>query len=367
MKVAIIPPNHEHLNNKVFDKKYHRDNGENFFKTLKNQLKNHGIELNTVDFYEPKDIELIILFRLDRQIHLLPKKIFEKGNKIRLIYMAMEPSNISIIHNKAALSLWKFDRIFTWNQGLLELANSRKIYYSQDLPLYQLDINNFIKRKSKIVAIFSYKRSSNKKSNYSFRFHLIKSLSRKNMIDLYGVGWENCDDKDILSVYKGRVKDKLQVLQDYKYCLAIENECSKDYITEKLLDSISAGCLTVYFGANNVSEYFSEDLIIQISNNNVEELINKVKSKNENKFITARNEYLKIYETLPFNSIYQAKYITNEILSIENKSSRRNLLGILLKSFTRINPMRAKRYYWDLISKILIDYEKKDKNKRRFR
>ena len=48
-------------------------------------------------------------------------------------------------------------------------------------------------------------------------------------------------------LYRGMVKDKLATLQIYKFSICYEN--ARDipgYITEKILDSMAAGCIPVY-------------------------------------------------------------------------------------------------------------------------
>lgn len=51
--------------------------------------------------------------------------------------------------------------------------------------------------------------------------------------DLYGYGWE----KEGFKSYKGSVKDKLEILSHYKYCVCYENmRGEKGYITEKIFD-----------------------------------------------------------------------------------------------------------------------------------
>ena len=44
----------------------------------------------------------------------------------------------------------------------------------------------------------------------------------------------------------------IQSSSRYKFCIAIENSLATDYVTEKIYDSLAAGCLPIYYGAPNI-------------------------------------------------------------------------------------------------------------------
>ena len=128
----------------------------------------------------------------------------------------------------------------------------------------------------KVVMINSAKFSANKNSLYGLRreisgqFHLLdigykligdnwhmkktKELRERIWAVRKEVSAGNLPDfKEAFSKffyrypeYCGRVDDKFVELSKYKYALIIENEA--DYISEKLFDAISAGCVPVYIG-----------------------------------------------------------------------------------------------------------------------
>jgi Glycosyltransferase family 10 (fucosyltransferase) C-term len=50
--------------------------------------------------------------------------------------------------------------------------------------------------------------------------------------------------------------DKRAVFAGYKFCIAMENSSTRDYVSEKLFDALDAGCVPIYMGAPNiVSDY----------------------------------------------------------------------------------------------------------------
>lgn len=53
----------------------------------------------------------------------------------------------------------------------------------------------------------------------------------------------------------GRGVNKMEILSKYKFCIAMENSNEIDYVSEKLWQSLQAGCLPVYFGAPNIADF----------------------------------------------------------------------------------------------------------------
>lgn len=77
-------------------------------------------------------------------------------------------------------------------------------------------------------------------------------------VDIYGkcasLGFKN---------YRGELPymDKGLALWPYMYHLAVENNAERNYITEKVVDGIMAGCLVFYHGAPNIHEIFGAAVI----------------------------------------------------------------------------------------------------------
>ncbi|GFR51153.1 hypothetical protein Agub_g13508 [Astrephomene gubernaculifera] len=52
--------------------------------------------------------------------------------------------------------------------------------------------------------------------------------------------------------------DKVELISGYKFCVAMENSITKDYITEKLWQALEAGCVPVYMGPHNIAEFLPD-------------------------------------------------------------------------------------------------------------
>lgn len=129
------------------------------------------------------------------------------------------------------------------------------------------------KRVQRAVAINADKWSAVNGELYSFRRLCYGSDKR---IDLYGHGWNDSNWKRVERLvkecliamrfslvpklrdskyiffrplnYLGRSDDKMRTLSRYKVSLVIEN--SAEYMSEKLVDALLAGCIPVYVGAD---------------------------------------------------------------------------------------------------------------------
>lgn len=51
---------------------------------------------------------------------------------------------------------------------------------------------------------------------------------------------------------------KINGLKDYRYSVIIENIKMDDYFTEKVIDSLSVGCIPIYWGTENIGNYFDK-------------------------------------------------------------------------------------------------------------
>lgn len=348
-KIALVPPNNTHFSNRVFKQEYHRDNGEIFFKYLKKFFLSEGYQLNTIDKYEGlENVTAILIYRLDYHLKYLLRAL-KKNKKIKIYYFALEPPSICHLHNNNILKLWQFNQIYSWNDKLSIINGFQKIYYTSDIQPLFLNEEIFRKRRDKIVAIFSYKRGK-KANGYKLRYNIIHQLSKQNLIDLYGYGWEKCNDKYIRKCYNGVISSKKEILVNYKYCLSFENSSFDNYFTEKIFDPISMGCIPLYWGAPNIGEYIDSNLIIKVGmNDNPNLLLKKVKDFDMKLFLKSREKFVKNYSGSPFNPIVLSKHVVSRILNDKNKNiTSRNYTFIFFKSIINSSVFKSRRYFFDL-------------------
>lgn len=81
------------------------------------------------------------------------------------------------------------------------------------------------------------------------------------------------DKIDIFGRGIREIDDKWMAIAPYKYHVAIENSSAQDYWTEKLSDCFLAGTYPLYFGCQNVTDYFPSQSLTQIDIHNAETAI----------------------------------------------------------------------------------------------
>ncbi len=148
------------------------------------------------------------------------------------------------------------------------------------------------------------------------------------------------------------IEDKWDGLAPYKYSLAVENTSTDDYWTEKIADCFLSWTVPIYYGCNNIENYFPKDSFIWIDINNPKEAIRKIK-----KIITkdtwekrlpalqeARNLVLNRYQLFPFlTEIIRSepttvpKEKTRIVIPPYKKSFKASLYGLRHKMMKKIN------------------------------
>ena len=67
----------------------------------------------------------------------------------------------------------------------------------------------------------------------------------------------------IYPFYQGKCDKKAETYHKYKFAICFENMKNiKGYVTEKILDCLTAGIVPVYAGADNIEEYVFEDFVL---------------------------------------------------------------------------------------------------------
>lgn len=82
--------------------------------------------------------------------------------------------------------------------------------------------------------------------------------------------------------------DKINTLKNYRFCICFENTHTTDgYITEKIFDAFAAGCVPIYWGPDNITDYIPKNCFIDYRDfKNREEVYQYIKSMSENVYQT---------------------------------------------------------------------------------
>ena len=195
----------------------------------------------------------------------------------------------SKLMNKVKENAHKFHTILTFDKILLDTLPNAQFCNAEGITAFSIFPNamNIPSYCSKITGEFDVNKTIQMfpKTNFNrsvcitsakaflpghnVRLNFIKNS--KDKIDLYGRGIKE-------------VESKLDVLHNYAFALAIENNVSKNdyYFTEKLVECIITGTIPIYYGCPNVDKFF--DIRGILTFNTQEELNNILDNLNEEKY-----------------------------------------------------------------------------------
>lgn len=309
---------------------FNRDNFLYFIFLLKKRFNKHKYNLSTYDINSINDSRIVIYNDMPK---VLPNK--EDINKSYLLLFESElikPENWDLEKHKY------FNKIFTWDDRIIDNKKYFKINFSH---LFPESINKNLSIKEKLCTLIA----GNKKvihplELYSKRVEAIQWFEKNHSkdFDFYGIGWDEYAPsnkyirygfrklklsklfKPNFPSYKGKVDSKKEVLEKYRFAVCYENARDIDgYITEKIFDCFFAGCIPIYWGANNITDHIPEECFIDKRKfNNYEKLYEYMTNISEKEYLNylyAIENYLNSSKADEFRAEYFANTIVETILN----------------------------------------------------
>ena len=269
-------------NNILFDKDqtkiFVRDNSFAKYHVLYDVFKKNGYEIATDDIHSIKSSEIVIYTDLPKKLPL--KKDIYKSYLIMNESPLIRPDNFDKTKHKY------FNKIFTWHDDFID--NKKYFKFNISFAAPKEIHKSHTSRSNFCCLIIGNKDSDHPDELYSERKKLIRWFENNhpNDFDLYGVGWNKYRFKGIKPLralnkfpflqnimfkyfgerypsYKGEVVNKFESMQGYKFAICYENiKNISGYITEKILDAMLAGCIPIYWGADNITEHIPKECFI---------------------------------------------------------------------------------------------------------
>lgn len=267
-----------------------RDNCLQPFIYLRDVLKDRGYELLTADDHAIEGCEWIWFWDVPskpravhrgkgpfhsahsfirnrsvgtRQADLLEDCI-RKGKRDRLVLFLGEPPVVST-PNWETDSHEPFRIVFTWNDTYVDGDKYHKLNYVMPQSFPECPRIPFHYKKL-LVNISGNKFSTHPQELYTARRVTIQYFESRHpkQFDLYGTGWNQIENDPInFKSYRGVVTHKWDIYPNYRFGVCYENTLgAPGYITEKLFDCMRAGCVPIYWGAPNITEFVDEDAFI---------------------------------------------------------------------------------------------------------
>ncbi|KAM9976709.1 hypothetical protein ACTFIR_010553 [Dictyostelium discoideum] len=196
-------------------------------------------------------------------------------------------------------------------------AHSAKFHEIKEIPP---------KRNNSIVWI-----SSNCWHEDYKRVDLMRSIMNITKVDSYGSCLNNIDFTDQDKLINSKHDQKMNVLKRYNFAIAFENSLCKDYITEKLWESLSVGTIPIYLGAPNIMEFLPDPgSIINVRDfKSVNDLVDYIKKvENDQNLRLKHLKWIKIKKwSKEFQNIYDESVNNlNPLCSICSKIASKQIL-----------------------------------------
>ena len=299
---------------------------------LRKMFLKHGVELNTADVNPGEQLRF--------ELHMDAQQGYSGRNPaFAVLYEAPQIKS----HNQKLSLLARYRRVFTWRD---DLTDGQK-YIQIHLP-NKILVNNSRGwgGRHKLCCMIASNKAAARDSPlllYSERVAVIRWFEQHapHDFDLFGVGWDRPaassrlvskaisklrnfapvhPDEVFFPSYRGKVISKFDTFQNYRFSICYENvQKLPGYITEKIFDSFSGGCVPVYWGASNINVYVPEDCFIdrrKFASNS--ELHTFLASMTESKY-TAYQERIAAFQSSgraqPFSAETFAATIVNTIVS----------------------------------------------------
>ncbi len=231
-----------------------------------------------------------------------------------------------------------FRKIFTWDDRLVDNKKYFKINFSHLIPDA---INKDFASKEKLCTLIAgNKKVTHPLELYSKRIEAIQWFEQyhPDQFDLYGIGWDELclENRYIRYIakkaglskcfahkfpsYQGKVASKKEVLEKYKFAICYENARDiSGYITEKIFDCFFAGCVPVYWGADNVSEHIPATCFIDKRNfKSYQDLYAFIINMSDDDYLgylQSIENYLNSEKVYPFSADYFSQTIVDNIIN----------------------------------------------------
>lgn len=334
MKKMCIVTQDFYLNNRLFnieDKISNRDDCLRVFYLLKNELEKYDIDLSTYDINSIEESENVIYFGMPDK---LPTKSRVESSYLLLFENPVIAPNYWVIEKHKY-----FKKIFTWHDDFIDNKKYFKLNFPHDISS-EITINKDVSKKQKLCCLIAMNKSSNHSLDlYSKRIEAIRWFEKYHPedFDLYGIGWDEHTFKGFrgsrilnkirfiskifapfYASYRGKIEVKHDILSKYMFSICYENTRDiSGWITEKIFDSFFAGCVPIYWGANNITDHVPKECFIDKREfENYEYLYNYLKNLSKGEYLNyldSAENFLKNARAYPFSYEYYIKTIINEM------------------------------------------------------
>ena len=180
----------------------------------------------------------------------------------------------------------KFDYIFTFDEALLNRSDK---YIKNLIGTSRVSNGDAgIHEKNKMVSMIASDKTWTR--GHRLRHTVAKSLAEPFAIDLWGTGYRPFGKSNTGLSAAAIREGKEEPLKDYFFSVTVMNSKCNNYFTETLVDVFRYGTIPIFWGCENIGEYFNEKGILQF--NTGQELVEILQNLSEGLY-NEKAEYVK--------------------------------------------------------------------------
>ena len=196
---------------------------------------------------------------------VLSPMVDEVNTPYKVVYLSECRSIHPFAYQHAEMAENKFDYIFTHDEDLL--ARGDKYVKNVLGTSWVNDEEANIYEKTKLLSHIGSK--SNWSRGHRLRHIIANAIKGKYEFDLWGSAYKPFDSKT-------------EPLKDYYFSITVMNAKHNHYFTETLVDTFRCGTVPIFWGCDNIGEYFNEKGILRF--NTGPELIKILDNLSEQKY-----------------------------------------------------------------------------------
>lgn len=294
----------------IFFEKLKPGQPKGFIAFLREEIEKAGFEIKfSTDASNLENFGALLSWELTQAI----LNNITKYPRQKCALMTFEPPIILPYYYNPQLKRF-FGSIFLATDQLVDNKNIFRIQtYSREHLKFVDPLPPFSERK--FCNVMNSNNSSNQPGEeYSERKQMVNFFKNIDDFDVYGRGWNG------IKSWKGEIPgdDKWDVLIKYKFTICYENSTPDGYVTERLADAFSSGCIPVYLGPENIEELIPKSCFINRKDfKSYNDLYQYMKNIDESTYQTYLKNFRKFFDSpqvQSFSSDYLAKRIVERIV-----------------------------------------------------
>ena len=234
------------------------------------------------------------------------REVIPKLPKEKLVLFIWEPQNFPLEFYDT------YSKVYTWDDSLVDNIKFFRFNYPYLMPFNGNSLR-FEEKKLCTLVVGNWTQQ---------RLNILKffEANQPEGLDCYG---RRPPELENTSMWKGAISglhsgnEKISTLQNYRFCVCFENTIgSHGYITEKIFSCFAAGCVPIYWGAANISDYIPKTCFIDYrdfrDNEALYKFISTMSQEVYQEYVEEIAKYLKSQQALLFspqffdNLIYEA-------------------------------------------------------------